>query len=133
MQGIDEPFKQIGKWPDSKQSCSSQCSIFAMLHFSSHYSSKTIQMNKYFLLASLLFCLSMAGFSQEESRLLRFPTLHGNHLVFSYAGDLYEVSASGGTARKLTNDPGYEMFSKYSPDGSQIALRLNMMVIPKYM
>ncbi len=78
-------------------------------------------MNKYFLLASLLFCLSMAGFSQEESRLLRFPTLHGNHLVFSYAGDLYEVAASGGIARKLTNDPGYEMFSKYSPDGSQIA------------
>ncbi len=59
--------------------------------------------------------------AQPEARLLRFPTIHGNTVVFSYAGDLYSVSASGGVARKLTNDPGYEMFSKFSPDGSQIA------------
>lgn len=59
--------------------------------------------------------------AQPEARLLRFPTIHGNTVVFSYAGDLYSVSAGGGVARKLTNDPGYEMFSKFSPDGSQIA------------
>jgi len=59
--------------------------------------------------------------AQPEARLLRFPTVHGNSLVFSYAGDLYITSASGGIARKLTNDPGYEMFPKFSPDGQQIA------------
>ncbi len=59
--------------------------------------------------------------AQEEARLLRFPTIHGDQLVFSYAGDLYSVSSQGGEARKLTNDEGYEMFAKFSPDGKQIA------------
>ena len=33
-------------------------------------------------------------YSQEEARLLRFPAIHGNQLVFSYAGDLYTVDAT---------------------------------------
>ena len=30
-----------------------------------------------------------------EARLLRFPTIHGNAVVFTYAGDLYTVPAAG--------------------------------------
>ena len=30
-------------------------------------------------------------FAQQEARLLRFPAIHGNQVVFSYAGDLYTV------------------------------------------
>jgi len=56
-----------------------------------------------------------------EARLLRFPAISGNQIVFSYAGDLYTVDANGGTARRLTSDVGYEMFARFSPDGSQIA------------
>ncbi|MBZ0200177.1 MAG: PDZ domain-containing protein [Ignavibacteriaceae bacterium] len=41
--------------------------------------------------------------------------------MFSYAGDLYTVDATGGTARKLTNDVGFEMFARFSPDGKNIA------------
>jgi len=52
---------------------------------------------------------------------MRFPTIYNDQVVFSYAGDLYTVSKSGGTARKLTSDVGYEMFSKFSPDGKTIA------------
>ncbi|MDD3876028.1 MAG: PDZ domain-containing protein [Bacteroidales bacterium] len=59
--------------------------------------------------------------AQEEARLMRFPTIHGNQIVFSYAGNLYNVSKSGGIARRLTSDIGYEMFPRYSPDGSMIA------------
>ncbi len=58
---------------------------------------------------------------QEEMRLLRFPAIHGNQVVFSYAGDLYTVGTEGGIARKLTSDPGYEMFPRFSPDGRHIA------------
>lgn len=69
-----------------------------------------------------LVLLSTVGQSQnDESRLLRFPAIHGNQIVFSYAGDLYSVSAMGGVARKITNDEGYEMFPRFSPDGSTIA------------
>jgi hypothetical protein len=35
---------------------------------------------------------------KDEARLLRFPAIHGDRLVFTYAGDLYSVSAGGGIA-----------------------------------
>lgn len=57
----------------------------------------------------------------EEARLLRFPTTNGSEIVFSYAGDLYKVSASGGEAKRLTSHVGYEMFPRFSPDGKTIA------------
>ncbi|WP_321517950.1 S41 family peptidase [uncultured Bacteroides sp.] len=59
--------------------------------------------------------------SADESRLLRFPNIHGDNIVFSYAGDLYSVNKQGGTARKLTSNIGYEMFPHFSPDGKHIA------------
>ncbi|MDD4729766.1 MAG: PDZ domain-containing protein [Dysgonamonadaceae bacterium] len=59
--------------------------------------------------------------AQEEARLLRFPAISGNQIVFSYAGDLYKTTINGGLARKLTSHNGYEMFPRFSPDGSEIA------------
>ncbi len=59
--------------------------------------------------------------AQQEARLLRFPAIHGDKVVFTYAGDLYTVPSSGGTARKLTTDIGMEMFAHFSPDGKNIA------------
>lgn len=57
----------------------------------------------------------------EEARLLRFPATNGSDIVFSYAGDLYKVSARGGEAKRLTSHVGYEMFPRFSPDGKTIA------------
>jgi len=68
-----------------------------------------------------IFVLFNAAVFAQEARLLRFPAIHGSQVVFTYAGDLYTVSASGGTARKITNDIGYECFPKFSPDGKTIA------------
>ncbi len=56
-----------------------------------------------------------------EARLLRFPTLHSGKVVFGYAGDLYTVGSTGGVARRLTSDVGYEMFPRFSPDGKWLA------------
>jgi tricorn protease len=56
-----------------------------------------------------------------EARLLRFPAIYDDQIVFTYEGDLYTVSSAGGTARKLTNDEGFEMFARFSPDGKTIA------------
>ncbi|MGN6418878.1 MAG: S41 family peptidase [Pseudobacter sp.] len=75
---------------------------------------------KKILLAGCLSTLSLSMMAQE-ARLLRFPAVHGNTVVFSYGGDLYTVARSGGTARKLTNHPGYEMFPRFSHDGKTIA------------
>lgn len=59
--------------------------------------------------------------AQQEARLLRFPAINGDQIVFSYASDLYTVSSAGGIARKITNDIGYEMFPRFSHDGKWIA------------
>lgn len=82
---------------------------------------------KSYLLKALFSIIILVGLSvnksnaQDESRLMRFPTIYGSQVVFSYAGDLYTVDTVGGLARKLTNFAGYEMFARFSPDGKQIA------------
>jgi tricorn protease len=76
-----------------------------------------------YLKTILIFCFAVFSLNvfSQEARLMRFPTIYNDQVVFSYAGDLYTVNKSGGTARKLTSDVGYEMFSKFSPDGKTIA------------
>jgi len=79
-------------------------------------------MKKQIILLILAVTAFFAASAQQEARLLRFPAIHGNQVVFTYAGDLYTVSSQGGVARKLTNDcNGYEMFARFSPDGKQLA------------
>jgi tricorn protease len=73
------------------------------------------------LLSLLIFIGLISSSFAQESRLMRFPDYHNNKVVFSYAGDLYIADRDGGTARKLTSHVGYEMFAKFSPDGSKIA------------
>ncbi len=72
------------------------------------------------VLAALLPLLAFAAESQE-ARLLRFPAVGGDNIVFSYAGDLYRVGINGGTAVKLTSHVGYEVFPRISPDGKTVA------------
>ena len=75
------------------------------------------------LLATLVVAISASPLfaAPDEARLLRFPTIHGDQIVFTYAGNLYTVPATGGVARRLTRNDGFEMFPRFSPDGKQIA------------
>lgn len=57
----------------------------------------------------------------QEMRLLRFPAIHGDKVVFTYASDLWLASTSGGIARRLTSSNGTEVRARISPDGTQIA------------
>ena len=74
-------------------------------------------------LVACVFFLAPALMAQTmpEGRLMRFPDVHGDKIVFSYAGDLWMVSTSGGIAQRLTTSPGQELFAKFSPDGKWIA------------
>src|SRR5262245_48989732 len=74
-----------------------------------------------FIAVTCAFAFTAPLFAQTDARLLRFPAIYGDQIVFSHAGDLYTVSAAGGTARKITSDIGYEMFPRFSPDGKWIA------------
>jgi tricorn protease len=69
------------------------------------------------ILASLL--LSPAAFA--GTKLLRFPDVCGDKVVFTYAGDLWLASTGGGTATRLTAGPGLEQSARFSPDCAQIA------------
>ncbi|HQP94174.1 MAG TPA: peptidase S41, partial [Thermoanaerobaculia bacterium] len=70
----------------------------------------------------LVAALSPAGAEGAAgTKLLRFPDIHGDTVVFTYAGDLWKAPAAGGTAIRLTAHPGLELFAKFSPDGRWIA------------
>ena len=64
-----------------------------------------------------IFALSVCA----QTKLLRFPDVSGDRVVFTYASDLWTASTSGGTAVRLTAHPGMEVFGKFSPDGKYIA------------
>lgn len=66
---------------------------------------------------TIFFALAAAG----QTKLLRFPDIHADRVVFSYGGDLWTAAAGGGMATRLTAHPGVETFPKYSPDGRWIA------------
>ena len=68
-----------------------------------------------------LLCLALAAPLAAQTKLLRFPDIHDNRIVFTYGGDLWMVAATGGTATRLTAHPGVELFAKFSPDGKWIA------------
>jgi tricorn protease len=65
--------------------------------------------------------VASTGANVEGTRLLRFPDVCGDRVVFTYAGDLWTASTQGGTATRLTAGPGLEMAARFSPDCRQIA------------
>jgi tricorn protease len=75
--------------------------------------------------ASLLLMLVAIASTQvvdaQETRILRFPDIHGEQIAFVHAGDIYHVPAAGGVARRLTSHEGQELYPKFSPDGQWIA------------
>ena len=82
---------------------------------------KGTQMNRPLAFVFIACLLASSALAQDEARLLRFPAIHGDQIVFTYAGDLYSVPASGGVARRLTSHEGFEMFARFSPDGKYVA------------
>jgi tricorn protease len=51
----------------------------------------------------------------------RFPALHGDTLVFTAEGDLWQVPIDGGVAQRLTSHPSEESRAAFSPDGKTLA------------
>jgi tricorn protease len=75
------------------------------------------------MLCAVLLCApgTQVQSASPEARLMRFPDLSQDAVVFVYAGDLWTVPRAGGAARRLTSHPGDELFPKFSPDGKWIA------------
>ena len=81
-------------------------------------------MSRHRVLACLIVLMAGAVTAPElgaQSKPLRLPDIHGDKVAFSFVGDLWVASSSGGLARRLTAHPGVEYFAKFSPDGKWIA------------
>lgn len=75
----------------------------------------------YRMLPAALAVLLLAFCVSAQTKLLRFPDVYGDRVVFTYGGDLWTASASGSTATRLTAHSGVESYAKFSPDGKRIA------------
>jgi tricorn protease len=73
------------------------------------------------LCAVLVLALIASSTVYSQTKLLRFPDIRGDRVVFTYGGDLWTASAAGGMATRVTSHPGVELFGKFSPDGKWIA------------
>ncbi|MFG0329969.1 MAG: S41 family peptidase [Phycisphaerales bacterium] len=77
--------------------------------------------------------LSSSGLALEGNvDLPRYPSISpdGEQIVFSWRGDLWRVPFDGGFATRLTNHPGDDLESAWSPDGSTIAFGSNRVGSP---
>lgn len=72
-------------------------------------------------LCSLLVAAVLCAGAFAGTKLLRFPDIHEDRVVFCYGGDLWLAPSTGGTATRLTAHEGLEVFPKFSPDGAWIA------------
>ena len=76
---------------------------------------------KHFVVLFLFILAPFMAFSYEDARMMRFPDINDDQIVFVYAGDIWTVDSDGGDARQLTSHEGLELFPRISPDGEWIA------------
>ncbi len=65
-----------------------------------------------FVSSALLAAALLPAVASAGTKLLRFPDVHGDQVVFCYGGDLWTASTAGGTATRLTAHPGVELFAQ---------------------
>jgi tricorn protease len=79
-----------------------------------------------FVLGFILFLSGLSLYAQD-ALWMRYPAISpdGQHIVFSYQGNLYKVNSSGGRALPLTMHPAYDFQPVWSNDSQSIAFATN--------
>jgi tricorn protease len=73
----------------------------------------------------LLVCISAFAQAVDRPLLIGRVSLNQTHIAFTYAGKIWLVPRSGGTAKRLTSAPNEETGPVFSPDGQRIAFSRN--------
>jgi tricorn protease len=76
---------------------------------------------RYALLLAITILAAVFLAAADNPGYYRFPTIHGNTIVFTAEGDLWVTGTEGGVARRLTSHPGVESNAAVSPDGATVA------------
>src|SRR5436853_1474236 len=120
-----------------KRLASVPCGKAALTRLNSYHKQGDSHMKKAIFLLLLILAMASVGSAQTDKPMLfRQPTLSKTHIVFAYAGDLWIVPRTGGSAERLTTSPGTEGLPIFSPDGSMIAFtgeydgNLDVFVVP---
>jgi len=73
------------------------------------------------ILAPLLLSLSL-GHATQPIQLATYPDLSpdGSTILFSWHGDIWTASSSGGQAKRLTTHPAQDYSPKFTPDGKSV-------------
>ena len=77
-----------------------------------------------FTLLSVCLLLTASAVAQpatDRPLLIGRVAINQSHIAFTYAGKIWLVERSGGTAKRLTNTPNEETSPVFSPDGKRIA------------
>ncbi|HEV2986011.1 MAG TPA: hypothetical protein VGX46_16555, partial [Vicinamibacterales bacterium] len=69
----------------------------------------------------LVLAAAVPASAQIDARMFRYPAISADKIAFVYAGDIWLVPKTGGTASRLSSPPGEEMFPRFSPDGTKLA------------
>src|ERR1051325_5623733 len=75
-------------------------------------------------IVSVCLCITAVALAQQPGDpplLIGRVSLNQSHIAFTYAGKIWLVERTGGTARRLTNTPNEETNPVFSPDGQRIA------------
>ena len=77
----------------------------------------------FFLILFQLCIFPVQSIMADAPLWLRWCTISpdGEHIAFTYSGDIYIVPVSGGQARQLTANTSYDYAPVWSPDGKQLA------------
>lgn len=79
----------------------------------------------FFACLQLFFSACPSTSAAVNAQMLRHPAVSATHITFVYAGDVWVVSKTGGTAHRLSSPPGEEAYPRFSPDGAWIAFTGN--------
>jgi tricorn protease len=70
---------------------------------------------------AVAFLVASATVAGAQTRMLRSPSVSAKNIAFAYAGNIWIVDRSGGSARRLTSFAGEAGNPKLSPDGKLVA------------
>jgi len=73
------------------------------------------------LIFLILLAAATPAWAQIDARMFRQPAVSADRIAFVYAGDIWLVPKSGGTATRLSSPLGEETFPRFSPDGTKLA------------
>ena len=77
------------------------------------------------LAAAALIAVAAPARADVDARLFRYAAVSARQIAFVYAGDIWIVPRTGGTAVRLSSPLGEESFPRFSPDGTKLAYSAN--------